>query len=659
GEEANLLGRLSYIRDLGAQGRPRVLIHQMDPQDPFMGWFSLLLPAVLARYGGSYAQARVRLKGFDPHLPEELRRWTPLALWALSQSINGSREPVQWFEHLPPEGERDFRVQDILGEVMERVPDFEVVERDLANAFHQGNGAAAVPHALLAFLRSPYAIKEALETAALAPVAVREDAMALTGALLGGFHGKRIFSFRHLEEISGKSDQDIRNWFFNTQTLDPYVSRIRRDYEPQPENVLALPSLSEIPQRGIDSFAERLESIEDTFRGDLLHWRHEVHSLLRRAHATGVSQEEVRNCFESLDENIDALRSFKVELQSYLEAGEVVRPINKVSRSNDPKISGEKIKGILEQGIRALENLEGALARNLSSGPWFYLKPAGLKAVEQILREVDETFGYPHGEPISTSETKPIASESIRRIYEAAAQLGPARPKRGQRVSAWDRRSDWGNVQQMVRQFGSSSELSFSWDEFFQHYQGLVGQEPTRGRRPYKPESEFSLSSLLNVLTPAFLELRRQDPHRLYRELMEVPRPANPQNIEAWRGVTYLTARLLQGAEPNDGLLFDAHAALSQKGHSPIARRFHDLAEARRVGGKQYFNLLQLWSRSRLPVERVALGIHAFLESPQDLQDALVYANSFRGNRDAPSYNHILRVTGMLSAAHREGLSIP
>lgn len=635
----NLLNRLTYVLDLGAHGRTRMLVHHMDPKKPHMGWFSLVLPAVLARFGGSYAQARVRLKVFDPLLPEDLRRWTPVALWALSQSVTGYREPDHWFEHLPPEVERDLRVQDILGEVLDRIEDAEVVDRDLANAFHQDHGAGAVPHALLAFLRNPYEVSEALETAALAPTPIREDAMALTGALLGGFHGKRIFSMRHVEEFSGKSELDIRNWFFYAQTLDPFVARLREDYQPQPENVLALPTLSEAPSEGIDNFARRLEEIQNNIRTSISPWRHRCNSILRRAQVTGVAREEIRRFFETLDQQVSALRDYIEEISDYLKSATGIHPINREAQGNDPKIAGKELIQILERELKVLEEFEGEFSRALIRGKWLKIKPEALNRLTRALIALDTGFGIKSEVPARESRPRYYSEGSIRDLFHASTKMGPSSPM----GLPWE----WDFTQELVRRMAKFRSAPFSWDNFFTIYEKLDN--------PYDGREGIPLASFLNLLTPAYLEIRRQEPRRIYPELAKLrPKPGD-KNIDAWRGVTYLAARLLQGAEPSDWLLVDAFFTLIQGGTSPMATRFRELAGARMMGRDPLKELLKLWKNDRIPVERAALGIHAFLEYPQSPRKALEYAGSFRNFMDEEVHPDIRRVTAILSAAYMEG----
>jgi hypothetical protein len=639
GDGVNLLKRLTYVLDLGAHGRPRMLIHHMDPKKPLMGWFSLVLPAVLARFGGSYAQARVRLKAFDSLLPEELRRWTPVTLWALSQSLTASREPLRWFEHLPPEVERDFKIQDRLGEVLDRIDDSEVVDRDLANAFHQGHGAGAVPHALLAFLRSPYGVQEALETAALAPTSIREDAMALTGALLGGFHGKRIFSLRHVEEFSGKSELDIRNWYFNAQTLDPFVARLREGYQPQPENVLALPSLSEPPSEGIDNFAKRLEEIQNNIRSSLSPWRHRCNSILRRGQVTGVARGEILRFFETLDQQVSALRGYMEEISDYLKSAKVIHPINREAQGNDPKIAGKQLLSILERELKVLEEFKGEFSRALIRGKWLKIKPEALDRLTRSLIALDTGLDI-RGEIPSRESTPRYYSEgSLRDLFQASTKMGPS--------SSMGLDWEWDLVREVVRRMAKFRSAPFSWEQFFTIY-----EEPDR---PYEGREGIPLASYLNVLTPASLVIRRQEPHRIYPELVKLRPRTGQKNIDTWRGVTYLTARLLQGAEPSDWLLVDAFFTLIQGGTSPMASRFRELAGARMMGRDPLKELLKLWKNDRIPVERAALGIHAFLEYPQSPQAALDYAGSFKNFMDGKVNPDILRVTAILSAAYMEG----
>ena len=168
-------------------------------QDDMKVWNSVFIPAIVVARGGNYQEVQKILSPYEKQLSRlSPASWqvTPLTAWWLCRAIMGEGEPLSWSTEYDTTPGRHFNQL-----VLELVLHTGRISADnLARELGTEGDAAGLAHALAGFLRNPYNPKAAMRQALRAPEKIREDALNLTGALLGAFHGAGIFSRRRLAD---------------------------------------------------------------------------------------------------------------------------------------------------------------------------------------------------------------------------------------------------------------------------------------------------------------------------------------------------------------------------------------------------------------------------------------------------------------------------
>jgi len=600
-----------------------VLNHGGVMKDPFRGWLAVHLPALLAVSEGNMREMERRIGPALPLMNSEQRTATEMVSWWLSKAMTGRGSPFDWIsDYLSEEGvsqeAKTFLTQFVSSQIQGKT---KVVA---AMAQEQGE-LAAIALALPFFLRHPFDLDLAMRRASQVPEALREDVLSLTGAMFGAFHGTGIFLPAWVSDTLLSQFGEAQRATLGIQSLERFQEK-KNDLEralkilpdlwgekrallSRPPRLVAVRvgagpnDLRPFEQEFADAKKKIVESIQD------------LESFTARAAREGMNPHEFQNWFLKRGDLVAELEAYLKEMRQLLnEEG-----------------SGSIIN---EQALNRLGRVIGLL-RSEAALMEFYRKGSAVQILspEDVLafRELSITFRALLDQPIPGEEGarfRPWGDLEIRKIYEGQARLGKSLQPPRLKSPFFEMRSDWAMAQVVEKAF---FDLPFPQlkkkgggiENLAEIYLEALGARTFRVFQRSFLE-ELTPSAMLSVLLPAYLKVHSTDPAMAYRLLKGMNPSRSPKIGEVWRAVTYLSLRLLEGAEANPALLRETAQALGTK--SSMNGRFMVLADLlerppswdRRPGQK--------WAESSDPRDQTMAGIQAFFESPQDSEKVLKLA---------------------------------
>lgn len=618
-------------------------------QDPFQTWIGVQLPTLFAAYRGDARVFFEKIRALEIFMEPETREATRVAAWWLGKALHGTGFPSEWA--IEPQASA---IVARVRRLARREPvDLGIAARELGEA----GDLAAVGHALLAFLRHPFAPRAALELALQAPEGVREDAVSLAGALQGALHGKGAFAPEWMTKVVLNSVPTRR---------EPEALRQMTDFlnkEIQLQNSLAdlrslaftgnphgNPKIS--PLRAVKPEAPAWRAFragyEERFHNGELSavqaiW--EISVLIEQGRRDGVSPAEwkdlrrnLRTSLHRLDLSLKSLHEFRARGEAAL-AGEVPEARAKAFADFDLKV--EKLERSLEALRRFREILDEPEAPRSSAK----LDEVRYARLREALVGAIAAWELP-GLAALAQDAAPLPLDGIRALQKGAEFIGRSvRPPAY--APLFDQRGDAETVEAVLKGLAVFGPINSPGAEnLMESYLLAVGA--TYIRQPGRSlANQISPSALFSVLTPAYLEANRGNPARALRELTTLDSNASPELREAWRVATYAALRLLQGAKPDLAFAQELRRSFVD---STMAQGLSALIELQ-IGGEaaRRERLLLEWEASPDVRNRVLLGLHAFLQAPSDAKSAL---KALRFSAVDP-HQVAERVAGMLAEAHR------
>lgn len=634
---ANLLERLTEVHSLGAKQKPRVLRYHTDPLNPMMGWSGIFLPAVLARFGGNFSQAWKRLKPFAPHIEPTLWQWTPLALYTLAQAAQNPGEPHSWFKNIPNSLEISAEFHQAFRRFLEANRHSDSHQNELDPSTIPAGDAGAIPWALYTFLKSPYDVYKMLDTAARAPENIREDTMALAGALLGAFHGPRIFSISRLEELSPLPKRRILDWCLEAEESHDFISKLHDHHFN--DNVILFPSPKTSSPTSAPSFQKLKEGYRKKITQDLKKFLPFSASFLRRAANTGVPLWEARHFFKVSKVQRQHLQNAHDHIREFSQ-GENIRPISQDVQDNVPKLSGELSLNLLAMAKDYLDRFDSLLAQSLRSGSRMDLSPGSLDELAKTLRMINILFYLEVPIKITKEVSGAFDRLDFQRLYTASL-LGTATQARIEGED-WglSLQKDWRQQRLILEQFRNLEDKPINWDTFF-----------STGDPHF-----FDLPRLLRVHLPIYLKLRQSHSKEIFPDLDEMPLYQATEIFEAWRAVTYLTARLLRGAEPNLDLLLDLKESFRNQPSQYSDNALDLFLRTREKNIGNLTDLIRYWMDSPVlkPNQLVTLGIYNLTLSPTEPHKAVQSSWEIQTHFSGQSAITLSQITSILAEARRQ-----
>lgn len=618
-------------------------------QDPFQTWIGVQLPTLFAAYRGDARVFFEKIRALEIFMEPETREATRVAAWWLGKALHGTGFPSEWA--IEPQASA---IVARVRRLARREPvDLGIAARELGEA----GDLAAVGHALLAFLRHPFAPRAALELALQAPEGVREDAVSLAGALQGALHGKGAFAPEWMTKVVLNSVPTRR---------EPEALRQMTDFlnkEIQLQNSLAdlrslaftgnphgNPKIS--PLRAVKPEAPAWRAFragyEERFHNGELSavqaiW--EISVLIEQGRRDGVSPAEwkdlrrnLRTSLHRLDLSLKSLHEFRARGEAAL-AGEVPEARAKAFADFDLKV--EKLERSLEALRRFREILDEPEAPRSSTK----LDEVRYARLREALVGAIAAWELP-GLAALAQDAAPLPLDGIRALQKGAEFIGRSvRPPAY--APLFDKRGDAETVEAVLKGLAVFGPINSPGAEnLMESYLLAVGA--TYIRQPGRSlANQISPSALFSVLTPAYLEANRGNPARALRELTTLDSNASPELREAWRVATYAALRLLQGAKPDLAFAQELRRSFVD---STMAQGLSALIELQ-LGGEaaRRERILLEWEASPDVRNRVLLGLHAFLQAPSDAKSALkaLHFSALDPHQVAE------RVAGMMAEAHR------
>jgi len=646
-----LLARLYPTREqepdeIRRESSPREALRwNTDYQEPFRSWIGAYVPTLLAGFAGDTKALAKQLPSVAIFQSAETRQATPLALWWLDNALHSEGMPRDWVRRWPansPSG----RVWKLAA----AAPNHGKAERVLGS---EGD-MAAVQHALLNFLRHPEDPRAAIEAALNAPEAIREDVVSLTGALLGAFHGKSVFSNDWMGEVLLKTvpsrpvDEATRRFmaYANREMGMAHTQDLLQETllgAPKSSKVTSLlplrPRVEPATRSFVTGFDERYSNGELAAIGAV--W--EAGVLLGFAEGEKLPAKELRNFRKDLRASI---RRLETSVQSLRDFGNQVRPT--LSHVLGAGVYAQIWEGLTPK-LRRLETTAENLRqlRDLAKDPrvedFETMKDLVLKTVDQW--EVPEFSAL----KLKSGEG-PIREEAIRALQEGSLLPGRSvkppisSPLFGQRSDEDAMQAVLSAYREVEQRFPPSAEIlmelylqtlaSNYWDNKEASFAGRI-----------------SPSALFTVLTPAFISANRGNPTRALRELVTMRSSESPDVREAWRVSTYLALRLAEGAKPDLALLSELRLSFS---HSTMAAGLEKLTNLlQHPEAEDRKDQLRLWEKSKEMRAQTLLGLYAFFTWPKDPLRAWDATNS----SGADAHQVAARVAGMLASLRRYQVS--
>lgn len=608
-------------------------------RDPFRSWIGVHLPTLLAAYSGDAKALTKQLASVEIFQTAETRQANALALWWLDRALHSSCTPAEWARQWNPKSP-SARIWKLASAAPDRAKAEAVLGKE--------GDMAAVGHALLAFLRHSERPRAALEEALGAPEAIREDAVSLTGSLLGAYHGKSVFSHDWLGEallktVPTRPVEDSARRFMvytnrelnlaHTQDLleaflfgDPKIARTG--------NVIPIHRGKEIPVPSsfLTGFDERYTNGELVAVGAI--W--ESAMLLGFAEGDQINPEDLRIFRSGLEESIQRMEAAAQSLRNYgREVGSVLKQTlgkeayAQVWSGLTPKIDR------LEDTVKDLRRL-----RVLTESP-----AANFNAMRELVLRTVDRWDVPRFSDLKLQMTGgPLPEEAVRVLQEGALLPGRAVRPRGF-SPLFDKRSDEEAAQVLLETYRrAGSGLPPSAEGLMELYLRISG-DTARGL--HAPTGRISPSALFSVLTPAYLRANLENPTRALRELVSLRSSSDPELRESWRVTTYLAIRLAEGAEPNLDLLSELKLSFSSSSMVAGLATLHEMV--RTPDSPDRTEQLRRWEASRDMRDQTLLGLYAFFTWPKDPLRAWDAVNaSGKDDHDVAS-----RVAGMLSSLGR------
>ncbi|HEX5034460.1 MAG TPA: hypothetical protein VFW62_08280, partial [bacterium] len=138
---------------------------------PFRSWFSLHLPALMLQHRGRSVEVLEKIKAIEFFMSPESREANRWILDWLQKALERGGHPREWSLEIA----REDWTRLVLAQVNETGP------------------LSVFAHSIDAFIRYPTEPVRAMRMAMAAPDTIREDAVALTGALTGAYLGRSAF----------------------------------------------------------------------------------------------------------------------------------------------------------------------------------------------------------------------------------------------------------------------------------------------------------------------------------------------------------------------------------------------------------------------------------------------------------------------------------
>lgn len=589
----------------------------LNKEVPLEGWFGVTLPILVARYGGHFAQIRAQTLALEPDLPEVFRPWTVLTQWFLTKALHSKGTPTSWMENLPDVIKKSPGIAKALGEILALSSGKEIYLSRMKEKFSSLGEAAVVPYSLVIFLRSYHSPTMALGLARRTPEPWREEILTLTGALLGAYYGAAFSNRGFLESVTGRWRNSQRE---NFEDARKYIQTLLIDLqnywgnEMQVRKVRAL----DVPDRVIkpsvlqDNFASRLDLFHTELQGRFLGLLEYTSSLVRRSQISGVTAGAWSYGERKLkDVRYEALQ-FQENLKAFMEDCERVLEIHPGHPKIPHRIATRLLKQV-EQGLTQLQVLAELWKNTRPRRGEVFLNEAKAEKFNHILiqiRDVIEVLVLLNESPINKRR---FERGELKKIHEASlTAAGPLQiPEFGEALH-WESRNPWGHAIALAGEFSGRPLSTLSFEGILATFYKQIGWRPQDVHPSFHGNKNISLSILSSVLTPAYLEIFRADPTRAYRDLEKIDISPDPQKLEAWRGMTYLTLRLLEGAKPDILLAKDLreilHPPEQEKGYRPSKLGFYmdQLLSHGREGKNPPKDLLKEWRDTLMPADLVA-----------------------------------------------------
>ncbi|MFO1464152.1 MAG: hypothetical protein U1F66_10285 [bacterium] len=613
-------------------------------EEPFRTWVGVQVPTLMAVFQGDPVRFAERTRALELFMAPETREAGRIAAWWLGRAVRGEGFPHMWTlqAEASPLASR--------AEQLAHQPNLSP-ER-AARALGEKGDLAVVGHSLLAFLRHPFDPRAALEFSLNAPPAIREDVVSLTGALLGGFHGRGIFHPEWLCEVilrlvptrsQAQALREVTEFINKEALLQNALSDLRAlSFESKGGGARVM-SLREAGSRKESPLwsAFRAGAEERLSNGELVVvevvWNAAL--LLEQGEADGASRAEwgrlkqnLRVAIRRLEGTLDSLREFRARAVG------------------TPEIAEHAGLGDFDQRVARLENTLGklremktTLAQALAAEPSLRLGDGRIAVLRGRLLETVDLWDLPELKPLKLNEATSLRLEDIAVLQSAAVLVGRSeRPPLS--APLFEARSDADTTKALLRIFQEiSPSLPPSVENLMECYLQAVGS--TYLRVPGRSLADLMApSALFTVLLPAYLQANRQNPARALRELSTLPSAESPTLREAWRVAAYTAIRLLQGAQPDLALLQELRRTFV---HSPMLNGVNQLIELQLgLAPARRQDILQEWTSSKDARARVLLGLYAFMNSPRDIKGAL-QAVPFTAS---DPHQIAERVAGMLAA---------
>jgi hypothetical protein len=246
-----------------------------------------------------------------------------------------------------------------------------------------------------------------------------------------------------------------------------------------------------------------------------------------------------------------------------------------------------------------------------------------------------------------------ISEQDIFKLLSLVQSFLPNRGPLGR--SFFSEGDAWERMEKLDRTLGSLEPERFDPESLFHSYLEFLRIRT----RPVWRESASNFipyEILLEEVLPIYLNIRRNHLPLAYDELAMPNFPEN-SHWDSWRATTYLALRLLEGAEPNNQMLYETSEHFlrmvpDEQNPAIMGESMKHLARLRMEHQTQKLETFRAFLfKGESPKPQTLLGIEAFIEFPEDLMGGLLRVA--RDEKAAGEYTS--RVLYILHAAHHIG----